>query len=461
MVVTARKTTLSEDGLASYEFPESDGGVQDGFATIPEGLSIDLDERFMAPFSLPQEALSFEPSPGILVRTFKNGDTQRLIYNNTKLRDAELENLRKLQKEAEGKAFLPSICVMAARYLDQSRGNTEKALKAMLASQKWRLAYFANPMSTEKLAKDMELGIFYFIGRDQCLRPTLVVRGNRIPSQWIKEKQYGRLTDLCVFCMEFFLRYMIVPGRVESMNILIDLNGLSVTQIPVAALEQFYKTVSAHYCGRTFKFYIVNMPFTLRVLLSVAKSIISERQAMKLNVVSDPKELLQDYAPHQLESDLGGTHPPVKEFFPFPLLQGPFSAKDINGPSSDRVSNVHRVLTLQGARGRLWDDTLSSEDNTKLGYSEEAKEILNRCKLAVPAHCPGAAADDAAVHDAADEHLEAAPAPKPMHDKNNGEEGEAAEEIKQVEADETDDQVVKPESFWRCACCTRTAAATN
>jgi len=278
----------------------------------------------------------------------------------------------------------------------------------------------------------------------------LVVRGNRIPSQWQKEKQYDRLTDLCVFCMEYFLRYMIVPGRVEGMNILVDLKGLYLSQMPVAALEKFYKTVSHHYCGRTFRFYVVNMPFALRILLNVAKGIISERQAMKLIVLSNPQELLKDYASHQLESDLGGTHPPVNQFFPFPLLQGPFSAQHRDGPSSDRVPNVHRVLTLRGARGRLWDDKLSIEDNTKLDYSEEAKEILNRCGLPVPDHCPGADADGSDAHDAADGHLEQAPAPEPMHDKTNGEEGAPAEATKRVE-------VVRPKKFWCCAC-VRTAA---
>jgi len=443
--MTTRKTTSSE-GLGG-PLPEPDGGVQNGFSTIPEGLSIDLDDKFVAPFSLPQEALSFVPSAAVLVNTFKNGDTERKIYNNTKLRESELENLQKLQKEAEGKAFMPSITVMAARYLEHSRGNREKALKAMLASQNWRLTYFANPMNTETLAKDLELGIFYFIGRDQCLRPTLMFRGNRIPSQWLKEKLYGRLTDLAVFCMEYFLRYMIVPGRVEGLNLLVDLKGLGINQIPVAALEHFYKTVSNHYCGRTFKFYVMNMPFTLRMLIAVAKGIISERQAMKLNVVSSPQELLKEFAPHQLESDMGGTHPLVKEFFPFPLLQGPFSPKDSDGPSSDRVPNVHRLLTLRGAQGRLWDDNLSPEDNSKLEYSEEAKEILKRCGLPVPAHCPGADTDDAAQA-----------AEQPLHDQTNGKEEAAAEETKQVDVDQEfeGDPVVKPKSFWSCSCCTRT-----
>jgi len=253
---------------------------------------------------------------------------------------------------------------------------------------------------------------------------------------------------------------MIVPGRVEGINLLVDLKGLYVTQIPVAALEKVYKTLGSHYCGRTFKFYVVNMPWSLRMLINVAKSILSERQAMKINVLSSPQELLKEYAPHQIESDLGGTHPPVKQFFPFPLLQGPFTAQYKNGPSSDRVPNVHRVLTMQGARGRLWDDNVSSEDNTKLVYSEEAKEILKKCRLPVPVHCPGANEDDAAeLHVEAAPSPDVAPTPEPMQNKFKGEGNAPAEETQPFEVDIVDDgEMVKPKSFWSCACCSRTDA---
>jgi hypothetical protein len=439
--------------LGGIKFPEPDGLQADGFATLPEGVSIDVEDKFVAPFSLPQEALSYEPSPDVLVCAFKNGDSERKIYNNTRLKEPELENLQKLREEAKGKAFLPSICVMAARYLNQARGDREKALKAMLESQKWKLSYFSSPMNTEKLAKDLELGIVYFIGRDQCLRPTLMFRGNRIPKQWHKEKAYDRMTDLFIFCMEYLIRYMIVPGRVEGMNILVDLKGLGLGEIPVSALERIYKTVGSHYCGRTFKFFVVNMPFTLRMLVGVAKSIISERQAMKLNVCATPQELLKDFAPHQLEMDFGGTHPPVKEFFPFPLLPGPFSAKHTDGPQSDRIPNVHRALTLKGARGRLWDNALSSEDNTKLEYSEEAKEILKRCGLPIPKSLEGdnsTAANDAAVEQAA----EPAPGTDPKQDEPNGFEGAAANDDKQVIAEEPEDEKVQPKCcLFSLSCC--------
>jgi len=429
---------------------------QDGFASVPEGLTIDLDDKLVAPFSLPQEALSYEPAPEVIVHRFKNGETERKIYNNTKLKDDELEQLQELRKKAEGKTFQPCICVMAARYIDLARGNADEALDAMSASQDWRHSYFATAMRTEKLAKDLEHGILYFIGRDQCLRPTLIFRVRRIPQQWRQDKSINaRVLDMFVFCLEYFLRYMIVPGRVEGLNFVADLSGMSVSQIPVDNVRQLLKIIRAHYCGRLFRFYIVNLPMTLKMLVHVAKTMITERQAAKLTILNNPEELLQEYAPHQLESDLGGTHPLVKEFFPFPLLQGPFSAKHTTGPSSDRVPNVHRVLTRRGAQGRLWDKSLSIEDNTKLDYSEEAKEILKRCGLPVPAHCPGADLDDLDAQEAADKHLEVAP--EPTHDENNGDEVPPAEQARQFEPDDSDgEEVVKPKGFW--SCCIRPGA---
>jgi len=261
------------------------------------------------------------------------------------------------------------------------------------------------------------------------------------------------MSDLFIFCMEYFIRYMIVPGRVEGMNILVDLKGLGIADIPVSALERIYKTVGSHYCGRTFKFYVVNMPFTLRMLVGVAKSIISERQAMKLNLCSTNQELLKEFAPHQLEMDLGGTHPPVKEFFPFPLLPGPFSAKHKDGPQSDRIPGVHRALTLKGARGRLWDNALSSEDNTKLEYTEEAKEILKRCGLPVPASLRddnSTAANVAEVEQAA----EPAPVTDPKQDEPNGVEGAGANDDKRVITEELEDEKPQPKCCFLACCST-------
>merc|ERR1719171_697240 len=103
---------------------------------------------------------------------------------------------------------------MATRFLSRARGDPKKAVKLMEATQAWRTDYFkAGPVEdSDELIEDLGHGIVYFTGRDRALRPTIIVRANRIPQQWYKEKRIDKLIRVLIFCMEYMLRYMLVPG---------------------------------------------------------------------------------------------------------------------------------------------------------------------------------------------------------------------------------------------------------
>eukprot|EP00913_Durusdinium_trenchii_P032101 g30061.t1 len=131
----------------------------------------------------------------------------------------------------------------------------------------------------------MSHGFAYFVGRDRALRPALVFRASRVPEQWRKDYDVDRLLRVLIFCMEVMLRFMLVPG---------------------------------------FRFYVCNVPRMLMAISHVAKNLLTERQKLKVRVLSDVCELLEDFAPHQLELDLGGSRPLAKTFLPFPLGPGPF-----------------------------------------------------------------------------------------------------------------------------------------
>ncbi|CAE8585793.1 unnamed protein product, partial [Polarella glacialis] len=133
--------------------------------------------------------------------------------------------LRLLQDEAraQGVALLPSVAAAATRYLSHARGDHKRALKLMEETQEWRLSYFQRPLTGASLAEDLKLGIVYFTGFDKALRPVLVFRASRLPSAWHRERRYDKVIRVLLFCLEYFLRYMVVPGKIESLNVLVDL----------------------------------------------------------------------------------------------------------------------------------------------------------------------------------------------------------------------------------------------
>lgn len=363
--------------------------MTNGFQSIPEIQAFCCSDKNCAPFSLPVEALSLEPTPEDVITTFKNGDKERKIHCNTVLEAYELERLNELRKEAKahGVAFYPSVAVMATRFLSRARMDARKALKLMQATQAWRENYFkGGPVTDEAVREDMQHGVVYFVGRDVALRPALVIRASRIPKQWYKEKRTDRLIRLLIFCMEYLLRFMLVPGRVENLSVIVDLTGLGLSQVPISALTEVYKVMSHHYIGRVYKFYVCNASPTLFAIAGMAKSILTDRQRQKLNILDNVSELRKDFVPDQLEKDLGGTREVVKRFLPFPLEHGPFKLQSgvDKVPTAAAVSGVHAVLSDEGAAGRLWDPKQTYEENTRLDYAPGAAAILHRCGRPLP-----------------------------------------------------------------------------
>lgn len=363
-----------------------------GFSAMDEPVPISIAEDNVAPFSLPQEILTFQPDDLALISRFTNGDQERKIHCNIELRPDEFDRIKALQDEAKklGRTYYLSITVMATRYISYARGDPKKAIAMMDETQEWRKEFFGNgPLSDASLMSDMSHGILYFTGRDFALRPILVIRAERLPQEWYKDGSgVTRLIKMLVFCMEYLRRYMFIPGIVENIVVLIDLKNLGISQVPVAALKSIYSVLSHHYIVRVFKFYIVNMSYMLSSLISVVKPILSDRQRQKLNFPKSVAECKEWCALHQLEEDLGGTRPKITTFFPFPLQPGPFAAGSTAGPRSDAVKNLHKAYTAAGFRGRIWDRSLSKEENSKMEYTDFAEDLFNACSFPIPPGCP-------------------------------------------------------------------------
>jgi hypothetical protein len=328
------------------------------------------------------EALTYEPSPATVITPFKNGDQERMIHCNTELQEGELERLQLLQLEARAQSaeFFPSVTSMATRFLSRARNDQKKAFRLMMETQQWREQYFRDgPVTDVAIEEDSRHGIVYFTGRDSKLRPAIVVRAKRIPQQWYKEKRVDKLLRLIIFCMEYFLRYLVVPGRVENLSVITDLQGLGLAQVPLSALNEVHKVLGVHYIGRVSKFYVCNVSPSLYAIAGMAKAMLTDRQKHKIMVLNNPSELRNDFSLHQLEDDLGGTRQNIEigtSFLPFPIVAGPFEAGFDGGPNVEAVPNAHELLTTEGAIGRLWNPKMSREVNLILELPQVAPFAL-------------------------------------------------------------------------------------
>ena len=278
----------------------------------------------IARYSLPEECLAYIPDQAVC--RFANGDSERMISCNTELSAQEQAWLQALQKEAaqQQKAFLPSVAVAAVRFLGDAKGDVALALQQMEENQNWRLSYFPKPIRDVDLLADLKEGAVYFCGRDFALRPALVMRAARVPFSW----DPSRFARLFMFCMEYFLRYMAVPGRVENICVIIDLQDISYRHLSVPPLMELKEVFTQQNAGRVSCFYVCNMPFLVRALAGVVEAAMTERARQKIRFLSDVSELREDFALNQLEEDLGGTRKLADSFFPFPLPPGELSVQN-------------------------------------------------------------------------------------------------------------------------------------
>mmetsp|Transcript_165716 Transcript_165716/g.318168 ORF Transcript_165716/g.318168 Transcript_165716/m.318168 type:complete len:538 (-) Transcript_165716:14-1627(-) len=386
------------------------GGMENGFPSIAEPECMCLDDSDIAPLSMPQEVLALEKAP-LEVQYFSNGDKERKIYCNVELEEEEQKILSELLAKAAAQdlSFYPSVSANALRCASHARGDTDKAIDMMEFSQRWRMSFFKQPLQGADVKDSLKHGFVYWAARDFRLMPALVFRAKRIPQEWLKKKDYDPIIKAFVFCIEYFLKYMVLAGRVESFVLIIDLAGMGVSQIPVSALSKIMSTMGGHYCGRCASTFVCNMSWTLRSLVGVAKGLMTERQVQKLVFVKDAKvgtEFKERFALHQLEQDFGGTRPNLQEFFPFPMVAGPFDAGNSSGPRSSAVPRCHEAFDRVDSRGRIWNPEKSKEENTKRRYTEKAAGIYKSCGLPIPPELAAKAAKAAPEKDAKEQAAE-------------------------------------------------------
>lgn len=78
---------------------------------------------------------------------------------------------------------------------------------------------------------------------------------------------------------------MFLPGQVECWNIIFDLGGMGITDVPVNSLKNILQTVSANYGGRLYKLWMLNCPGTVYFSWKVVKNFLDQVTVDKVSLV--------------------------------------------------------------------------------------------------------------------------------------------------------------------------------
>jgi hypothetical protein len=77
---------------------------------------------------------------------------------------------------------------------------------------------------------------------------------------------------------------MFIPGQVEQWNIIYDLGGMGLTDVPINALKSALQIVSANYGGRLYKLWIVNAPTSIYFSWKVVKNFLDPITVDKITI---------------------------------------------------------------------------------------------------------------------------------------------------------------------------------
>jgi hypothetical protein len=135
-----------------------------------------------------------------------------------------------------------------------------------------------------------------------------------LPHQLTKEQIFQSAISI----NQYLIQHYFVPGKVENWVVVNDLGGVSVFKIPFSILKELGSMLEKNYRTRLFRLYLVNAPWTMKLLFDMFKSFDKNIQKkIYVNSKNVADQIFQHAHPEQLEVKFGGTKPNIfGEFFP-------------------------------------------------------------------------------------------------------------------------------------------------
>ncbi|EEA05247.1 CRAL/TRIO domain-containing protein [Cryptosporidium muris RN66] len=287
------------------------------------GRALEITES-LDDYTIPSEVLVYNPVDEDVFTKFNTGSSSEfkirqiflhvdLLENETKLLD-EFDNYcrsNNFEVPMELSPILLRILIFnKRRYPSNYIVKTVHHVKNMYS---WRRSIYPLKDTDVELRRDLEDGIIYWHGRDFSLRPILVIKlakiGKNFPIQ--------RFIRLIVFCLEWGLRYLMIPGKIETCLALIDVRGVSLTSFPISTLSEISSLLTNQYSFRLYKMFVLHDSVFIQAIWNIMKQFLTDLQQHKIVLCrNDIKhQLFKIIHPCQIEEYFGGTE--KNKSFPF------------------------------------------------------------------------------------------------------------------------------------------------
>ncbi|OII77853.1 CRAL TRIO domain-containing protein [Cryptosporidium andersoni] len=299
------------------------------------GRALEVTES-LDDYTIPSEVLVYNPIDDDIFTKFNTGSSSefkiRQIFLHVDLLENEIKLLDEFDNYCRSNDFevpmelspilLRILIFNKRRYPNNYIVKTVHHVKNMYS---WRRSIYPLKDTDVELRRDLEDGIIYWHGRDFSLRPILVIKlakiGRNFPIQ--------RFVRLIVFCLEWGLRYLMIPGKIETCLALIDVRGVSLTSFPISTLSEISSLLTNQYSFRLYKMFVLHDSVFIQAIWNIMKQFLTDLQQHKIVLCrNDIKhQLFKIIHPCQIEEYFGGTE--KNKSFPFYPFKFPSSSNII------------------------------------------------------------------------------------------------------------------------------------
>ena len=225
------------------------------------------------------------------------------------------------------------------RFLLSYSFDFEKTLNGILEYNSWALKY--KPVQLNENLKQILLsGFIYIHGRDNRFRPIIILRPNIFLTENKKRKiSYEDWMLTVIYLLDYLISYLLIPGQVESWNIICDMKDVSIYSIP-AELKNILTIIQTNYKFRLHAMYIINLSGFANILWGLIKNLMGESIQKKIKMINSSdnyKELYENINPSQLENRYCGLAEDINTNY-----ESFMSIVNFSNPSLESGGNINK-----------------------------------------------------------------------------------------------------------------------
>ena len=234
-------------------------------------------------------------------------DRQRLIFGEPlEFTDEEKEKIKEFEQYiADNQLELPAGYDFREwyRYYQGWGFNAKNAYEGILENHQFIQDNI--PVNMDGLDEYLQNGMVYIYKRDKHFRPILIINVKTLLNTKIDDETLLRTTLAVVY---YALEHGTRSGAVENWFVILDWKDVGVTQIPTSKLKPMVSLLQKNFRGRLFKLFGINVPFLLRAIWQLVKSMCDKFTQKKMLMYGSgyEKDLLEYVNSSWLEEKFGG-----------------------------------------------------------------------------------------------------------------------------------------------------------